>query len=105
MQNTECCNAMLIKQRVLWKSKQTGGFICLFAMLILGCFSITTASLLIRSDKKTEIEDALTICGDYDVIVYEAAIGFEDYLAKSEVIDDIGLYYELGTQRFLELLR
>ena len=92
-----CYNTMLIKQSNVGKSRQSGGFICLIAMLIFGCFSITTACLLVRSDKKTEIEDNLTITGDYDVIAYEAPIGFEDYLARSEVIDDVGLYYELGS--------
>ena len=92
-----CYNTMLIKQSVVGKSRQSGGFICLIAMLIFGCFSITTACLLVRSDKKTEIEDTLTVTGDYDVIAYEAPIGFEDYLAKSEVIDEVGLYYELGS--------
>lgn len=80
-----------------WKYKQSGGFICLIAMLFFGCFSITTACLLVRSDKKTEIEDTLATTGDYDVIVYEASIGFEDFLSKSEAIDDVGLYYELGS--------
>lgn len=93
---------MLLHSNVLRKPRQSGGLICLIAILIFGSFSITTVSLLIRSDKKTEIEDTLTICGDYDVIVYEATIGFENYLAKSEVIDDIGLYYELGTVTNME---
>ena len=83
--------------RSLGKNRRSGGIICLLAMLIFGCFSITATSLLIRSEKKTEIEETLTITGDYDVIVYEAQLGFEDDLANSEKIDRVGLYYELGT--------
>ena len=79
------------------KRKQAGRTLCLLAMLVFGCFSITTTCLLIRSEKKTEIDDALALCGDYDVIAYEAPLGFEDYCRDSKVIDDVGLYYELGS--------
>ncbi len=90
-------NLMIMKYKRWTKNKQSGGVICLIAMIIFGCFSITTTCLLVRSEKKTEIEDALTLCGDYDAIAYEAPIGFETLFSDSDVIDDIGLYYELGT--------
>lgn len=66
-------------------------------MIILGSFSVTTTSLLVRSEKKTEIEEVLTITGDYDEIIYNIDIGFENTLSDIENIDDIGLYYELGS--------
>lgn len=91
-------NLKMTKWNKSWfNSLQSGRFFCLIAMLVFGSFSITTTCLLIRSDKKTEIEDALTICGDYDVIVYETPLGCEDYLSNSNMIDSIGLYYELGS--------
>ena len=81
----------------IWKNhKRSGGVICLIVMLIFGCFSITSTCLLVRSEKKTELEDALTLTGDYDAIAYEAPIGFEDQFDDAEWLDDIGLYYELG---------
>lgn len=76
--------------------KRSGGVICLIVMLIFGCLSITSTCLLVRSEKKTELEDALTLTGDYDAIAYEAPIGFEDQFEDAEWLDDIGLYYELG---------
>lgn len=82
---------------MLKTSKRSGSVICLIVMLIFGCFSITATCLLVRSEKKTEMEEALTLTGDYDVIAYDTPIGFEDNLARSEVIDDVGVYYELGT--------
>lgn len=66
-------------------------------MLIFGCFSITTTCLLVRSDKNTEKEKILMLHGDYDEIVYNTGIGFEEALSTSKMVDKIGLYYELGT--------
>lgn len=86
----------MFEKLILRNSKQSGRILCLIAMLIFGCFSITATCLIVRSEKKTEIEDALTMCGDYDVIAYETPIGFEDNFLDSEFIDDVGLYYELG---------
>ena len=88
---------MVSKHEVILRDMRSGRFICLIAMLVLGVFSITTISLLIRSEKKTEIEEALTITGDYDEIIYDTNIGLENSLFGSDLIDDIGLYYELGS--------
>ncbi|MBR5424985.1 MAG: ABC transporter permease [Clostridiales bacterium] len=79
------------------RSLRSGSFICLIVMLIFGAFSITTTSLLIRAEKKTQLEDLLTKTGDYEVSVYNAELGFEDALAASKEVDAVGLYYELGT--------
>lgn len=87
---------MWIRRNRLIQERRSGGFICLIVMLVLGCFSITTTSLLARSDKRTEIEDALTITGDYDEIIYNTGIGFEESLLSQDYVDEIGLYYELG---------
>lgn len=86
-----------VNRNVIIKDLQSGRFLCLIVMLILGSFSITTTSLLVRSEKKTEIEEVLTITGDYDEIIYNTDIGFENTLSDIENIDDIGLYYELGS--------
>ena len=85
------------RRNTIIKNMQSGRFACLIVMLVLGCFSITSISLLARSDKKTELEDSLTVTGDYDEIIYNVDIGFEDNLSELEYIEDIGLYYELGT--------
>ena len=66
-------------------------------MLIFGSFSITTTGLLVRSEKKTELEESLARVGDYDAIVYNTKTELEDYLADADFADEIGLYYELGT--------
>ena len=79
------------------RSLRSGSFICLIAMLIFGAFSITTTSLLIRAEKKTELEDHLTMTGDYEVTVFNAELGFEEDLAAAKEVDAVGLYYELGT--------
>ena len=81
----------------LVREMRSGRFICLIAMLIFGCFSITTTCLLVRSDKNTELENILRIQGDYDEIIYETGIGFENALSTSALVADIGVYYELGT--------
>ena len=88
---------MSIRNRTWMNNKRSGGVICLIVMLIFGCFSITSVCLLVRSEKKTEMEEALTLEGDYDVIAYEAPIGFEDQFSEVEWLDEIGLYYEMGT--------
>lgn len=88
---------MFINKKVFKNDVRSGRFICLIVMLILGSFSITTTSLLARSDKRTEIEDELTLFGDYDEIIYDTEIGFEDSLSNLDFVDEIGLYYELGT--------
>ncbi len=87
----------MIKHSVWLQDLRSGRFICLVAMLIFGCFSITTTCLLVRSDKNTELENILRIQGDYDEIIYETGIGFEDVLSTSELVADLGVYYELGT--------
>ena len=79
------------------KDLRSGRFICLIVMLVFGSFAITTTCLLTRSDKNTEKEHILMLHGDYDAIVYNTGVGFEDSLSSSEKIDEIGLYYELGT--------
>lgn len=88
---------MLAHGKVWWKNIRSGSFICLIVMLIFGAFSITATSLLIRSEKKTSLEEDLSVAGDYDIIVYEAAIGYDDLLATSDKVVDVGAYYELGT--------
>ncbi|MCQ2467203.1 MAG: FtsX-like permease family protein [Clostridia bacterium] len=88
---------MLMLRDVLRRDMRSGRFICLIVMLIFGCFSITTTSLLIRSDKKTEIEDSLTITGDYDEIIYNTGVGLEEQLSEQDYVEKIGLYYELGS--------
>ncbi len=88
---------MSVRNGTWMNNKRSGGVICLIVMLIFGCFSITSVCLLVRSEKKTEMEEALTLEGDYDVIAYEAPIGFEDQFSEVEWLDEIGLYYEIGT--------
>lgn len=77
--------------------KQAGRFFCLLVVLILGSFTIATSGYLIRSIKKTDIETNLDYCGDYDYVIYNADLGYADALVRSSGIEDIGLYYELGT--------
>ena len=79
------------------RKTQSGRFISLIIMILLGSFTIATAGYLIRAVKKTELEDALTLTGKYEAAVYMVDIGTEDVLAQSDLIDDIGVYYELGT--------
>ena len=87
----------MTKYSVWLRDLRSGGFICLVAMLIFGCFSITSTCLLVRSDKNTELENILRIQGDYDEIIYETGLGFEEALSTSALVTDIGVYYELGT--------
>ena len=71
---------MTMRKDFLLKDMRTGRFICLFVMLVFGCFSITSTCLLVRSDKYTEIQDALNLTGDYDEIIYVTDIGCEEKL-------------------------
>lgn len=77
--------------------KQAGSFVCLLVMLIFGCCAITLTSLFIRSAKWTEMNEGINKVGDYEAIIYNADIGFENTMMNSAYIDDAGLYYELGT--------
>ena len=77
--------------------KQAGRFICLLVMFIFGSFTIATTGLLVRSIKMTEMEDCRCKTGDYDAALYMVDIGIEDAFLKSGIIDEVGLYYELGT--------
>lgn len=87
---------MLTQKKRIISDFRSGRFICLIIMLIFGGFSISTTSLLVRSEKRTEIEEFLDVTGDYDEIVYNTRIGFEEALSELDFVDDIGLYYELG---------
>ena len=79
------------------RKTQAGRFICLLVMVIFGCCAITVTGLFVRSIKQTEIDDTLNITGDYEAIIFDADTAFADILARSELIEDVGLYYELGT--------
>lgn len=79
------------------RKKQAGRFICLLVMFVFGSFTIATTGLLVRSIKMTEMEDCRYKAGDYDAALYMVDIGIEEALSESEIIDDVGLYYELGT--------
>ena len=79
------------------RKTQLGRFISLIIMVLLGSFTVATAGYLIRAVKKTELEDALNLTGNYEAAVYMVDIGFENELERSELIDDVGVYYELGT--------
>lgn len=79
------------------KKMQSRRFVSLIVMILLGSFTIATAGYLIRAVKKTELEDAFTLTGKYEAAIYMVDVGSEIALEKSDFIDDIGVYYELGT--------
>ena len=87
----------MINLSFILRKTQAGRFICLLVMIIFGCCAITVSSLFIRSSKGTELEEILDRVGDYEAIIYNADIGFEDSLSNSAYISDTGVYYELGT--------
>ena len=63
----------------------------------IGLFNFEATGLLVRSIKMTEMEDCRCKTGDYDAALYMVDIGIEDAFLKSGIIDEVGLYYELGT--------
>ncbi|MBR1752804.1 MAG: hypothetical protein IJ740_18360, partial [Ruminococcus sp.] len=83
---------MLLKLSLCYYRKHPAKLAIMLAILLSGIVALALTLLFVRSSKMQELENQLTLSGDYDVIAFDCDYTIAEKVTAIKSVTDSGMY-------------